>query len=269
MPTILIDDYEIYYEELGKGQPILFLHGAYLSLNEWKFQTPQELDLDEDLFRCIYIDLPGHGKSTPLKKDVSIEHLSEIVLNFQKCLGLEKAIWCGHSLGGMVALSCATNNPQNLNGLALVDTSYGIKSSKWESLLTNLSKPILYKYPIEKQAVIYAKQLSKHNKESYKYIFDEISKYVDDKEGYFRIWDAISEFGVKNQLNNISCPTLILVGEKNKQTHNQAKYMNKIIKDSVLFFISSAGHMVNMDNSTEFNQKLKDFIVSVSKLFHR
>lgn len=255
MDRILINDIHLSYEVRGTGKPILFLHGAYLSKKEWSHQ----LDEFAKDYQVIAMDLPGHGASDKLAR-YSVEVMAEYIFKFIEVVRITSCIICGHSLGGMVAQVIAQEHPNVVEKVILADTSFGVRSTVLESILTSLSMPIMKLISVDGQAKLFSDQMGKHDRNIKEYVLYEIKSHAHDKKNYHMIWDAVTAFKNKENLTRITCPTLILVGERNKQTHKQAKYMVKTISQSELVYIRDASHMLNMDNAVEFNQSIKEFI---------
>ena len=257
MSQIKVYDTEMSYEVSGSGQPLVFIHGAYLSKNEWENQrTVFEAD-----YQVITVDLPGHGESGKLPF-YSIEVMADYVAGLIEGLELPPCVICGHSLGGMVSQALALQHPTLVERLILVETSYGVKSNPVEAFLTALTMPILKRVSVENQTKMFAEQMGKQSQETKDYIAENIIKHAEDHDNYNRIWDATVNFVGKEKIKNIACPTLIIVGEKNKQTHHQAKVMKSQIAGAEFQYIDKAGHMVNMDNPKAFNQTVLSFLQS-------
>ncbi len=255
MNRILVKDTYLSYEVYGKGKPILFLHGAYVSKREWKYQ----IDTFAENHEVILLDMPGHGDSDNLMV-YSVELFADYVNEFIKVMKIKPCIICGHSLGGMVTQAVALNYPSAVEKIILADTSYGVKTNIVEFILTTLSMPIFKLMSVEKQAKLFADQLGKHDAKIKEYVYDDIKKHTKNPKNYKKIWDAVTNFNSKESLHKISCPTLILVGERNRQTHKQAKFMAKAIPYAELAFIKDANHMLNMDNIEDFNKEVSEFI---------
>lgn len=92
----------LYYEEIGKGIPLIFLHGFGVDHHIW-LETIKPLDLSD--FRCIYVDLVGMGKS---KVDTTVLNADDMVIYLTKFIktkvGEEPFILCGNSYGGYLSL---------------------------------------------------------------------------------------------------------------------------------------------------------------------
>jgi len=106
----------VMYADNGKGNTIVLLHG-YLESQEIWFNFAEKLI--KAGHRVITLDLPGHGFSSTVGEEHSMEHLAgavDAVLQEQK---VDKCMVVGHSMGGYVALAFAKLFPEKLAGLCL------------------------------------------------------------------------------------------------------------------------------------------------------
>ena len=86
----------LHFERLGTGRPLLMVHGLGANLRTWDplltaLRGSRELTL---------VDLPGHGKSTPLAGRQTIDAYADALANFVQSQGLETADLVGSSVGG-------------------------------------------------------------------------------------------------------------------------------------------------------------------------
>ncbi|MFH0842980.1 MAG: alpha/beta hydrolase [Bacteroidota bacterium] len=105
----------IHYTDLGKGAPIVLIHG-YLETSEVWDSFARKLAVS---FRVIAVDLPGHGKSDLISETQTMESMAGSILEVIESLGLKKVFMTGHSLGGYVALAFAELFPEMLSGYCL------------------------------------------------------------------------------------------------------------------------------------------------------
>ncbi len=98
MPFIKTDDdVEIFYKDVGDGQPIVFSHGWPLSSDDW---DPQIFYFASRGYRCIAHDRRGHGRSGSSWEGNDMDHYADDLASLTKALDLKDAIHVGHSTGG-------------------------------------------------------------------------------------------------------------------------------------------------------------------------
>ncbi|HET7370429.1 MAG TPA: pimeloyl-ACP methyl ester esterase BioH [Gammaproteobacteria bacterium] len=103
----------LHVETAGSGPPLVLLHGWGLHAGVWNETIPA---LSQH-YRCIAIDLPGHGESPVVEGDVYA--WAEAC----RAAAPKDAIWLGWSLGGMIAMAAALQAPADVAGLLLVSTT--------------------------------------------------------------------------------------------------------------------------------------------------
>lgn len=98
---------------IGEGFPLLAIHGVFGSGDNWRLLShlPYQLHL---------LDMRNHGHS-PHHQDVSLSAMSQDVLHYLECKGLEKVHLLGHSMGARVAMFLAMNCPHRVDKLIVVD----------------------------------------------------------------------------------------------------------------------------------------------------
>ena len=250
------DATKIAFQHVDNGEPTLvFIHGAYIASSEWQ---PQLGALEDKSY--LLVDLRGHGQSERKGYPYSVAKFADDVKQLTEHLGLRNVILCGHSLGGMVAQQLAVQRPNLVTKLVLVDTSYGVRSTRLEAFLTDVTLPMFNLAPIAWQTKLFAGQIGKHSAGAKRYVQAEIGKHAADLTNYREVWKAVTQFDGYKGLEDIGCPTLIMVGGLNKQTHRQARMMAQRIPKSRLVFIDDAGHMLNWDNPGQFNRVLLEFV---------
>jgi esterase len=109
---------ELFYRELGQGQPIVIMHGIFGSSDNW---LTQARILSEN-YRVFSLDLRNHGQS-PHDDTFDYPAMVNDLLLFIEEKKLEKTIVIGHSMGGKVAMNFAVAHPHMLERLIVVDIS--------------------------------------------------------------------------------------------------------------------------------------------------
>ena len=98
MSTITTKDgTQIYYKEMGKGQPILFCHGWPLSADAWDAQM---VYMSQNGYRCIAHDRRSHGRSTQTGEGNHMDQYADDVAELMTQQNLTNVIMVGHSTGG-------------------------------------------------------------------------------------------------------------------------------------------------------------------------
>lgn len=114
-----IDGHTVHYVDEGSGRPLLFLHGN----PTWSFLWRDVIRALRDDFRCIALDYPGFGLSTPKLgyRYLPDEH-ADVVTGFVDALGLNGVTLVGQDWGGPIGLAAALRRPGVFEGLVLANT---------------------------------------------------------------------------------------------------------------------------------------------------
>lgn len=121
MPSLERDGVSIFFEESGAGRPIVLGHSFLCDGSMW---APQLGPLAERA-RVVNVDLRGHGRSGPVRRPFTLYDVVDDVVAVLDRLGIERAVWAGLSVGGMVALRAALCAPDRVAALVLLDTHAG------------------------------------------------------------------------------------------------------------------------------------------------
>jgi pimeloyl-ACP methyl ester carboxylesterase len=103
----------------GEGPPLFLIHGIGASRQSWDGLVVRL----RPHFRCISYDLRGHGKSPVPLPPYTLEDLVEDLEALRAELGIDRAHFAGHSLGGMVGPAYARRYPQRVRSLGLFSTA--------------------------------------------------------------------------------------------------------------------------------------------------
>jgi len=107
---------QLHYQTLGQGHPLILLHGLFGSADNWG-EVAKHL---AQTYQVISVDLRNHGRSPHSDSQTYTDMTSDLV---ELCdgLGLDTIHLLGHSLGGKVAMQFATQYPERVNQLVIVD----------------------------------------------------------------------------------------------------------------------------------------------------
>ena len=116
MDTVAVNGINLAYTRLGKGTPLMLVHGFPLDSSSWNEIIP----FLKDHFDLILPDLRGFGKSTTVESPYTLSDMADDLADLLDHLGLERTALAGHSMGGYISLAFAKKYPQRVSGLGLV-----------------------------------------------------------------------------------------------------------------------------------------------------
>ena len=114
--TVSINGFEMYYEVIGEGDPVVLLHGFLETGSMFK---PFVDDLSAH-YRLIIPDLRGHGGSTNPSGDFTMRQSAKDVFGLMDHLALDRIKAIGVSTGAMTLLHMATQQPNRIEAMVLV-----------------------------------------------------------------------------------------------------------------------------------------------------
>jgi pimeloyl-ACP methyl ester carboxylesterase len=111
-----VNGIELAFERLGRGTPLVLIHGHPLDHVIWEPILP----LLENDFDLILPDLRGFGQSETLRTSYLLTDMAADIVALLDHLNIERAAIAGHSMGGYIALAFARAYPEHVHGLGLV-----------------------------------------------------------------------------------------------------------------------------------------------------
>jgi pimeloyl-ACP methyl ester carboxylesterase len=252
LTQLLLKGSNVAYDEVGLGKPLVFIHGACENSSFWNHQR-----ILSDRYKIITVDLPGHGRSSPLSCEIEIKKYSDVVSEFIRMTCREKPILVGHSMGGAIALMNAIEHPNSLKGFVLVcsGAKLGVLPSIREGLRSRFEETV--------KAVVGPRQFSsKTNLETIRFVTNEILKCNNGIAA--GDYEACNGFDVRQKLQSIQLPVLIIAGEEDKMTPiTWSTYLKENIPRSKLVVMRDASHLPMLERPAEFNRYLGEFASSV------
>jgi len=260
-----LNNIELSYSYAGEGSvPVIFLHGFPFDKSMWKVQ----LDSLKDSCCVISIDIRGFGKSIDNQTHLSIDLFAEDLVSFMTKLKIEKAIICGLSMGGFIALNAVNKFPERFEGLILCDTQcIGDTAEVMEKRKKNIEQ-------------ISINGTSEFNEKFIKSVFhpDSLTTKTEIVDSLRDVVFANSQRTITagltalaersetcSTLGAIGVPTLIICGREDEVTPlAQSEFMHENITGSILKIIDHAGHVSNLEQPDEFNAHLKEFLIAIN-----
>src|SRR4030043_1249060 len=255
MPIIRVNAKQISYwigkSGLSEGREVvLFIHGAGGGQYTWSYQKA----FFEKRFNLIIIELPGHGASEG-EGEEEIGRYAEHVYFFLKALALSNVFLVGHSMGGAIVQTLALTHPEAIKGIILVGT--GAKLKVLPMILDGVKADF-------EETVREITQFSHSRKTPLVFIERGIADMLQCRpEVLYGDFAACDRFDVMKEVEKIDLPTLILCGEDDELTPiKYSQFLHSRIKGSKLEVLPNAGHMMMMESSVAFNEKVREFIAT-------
>jgi pimeloyl-ACP methyl ester carboxylesterase len=116
-----VNGVKMYYEIHGSGDPVVLLHGAYMTIpGNW---TGWIGELSKTR-KVIAVEMQGHGRTADIPRDITYENLADDVAALLDYLKIPKADLIGYSMGGGVAMECAIRHPDKVRKVVVISSTF-------------------------------------------------------------------------------------------------------------------------------------------------
>jgi proline iminopeptidase len=273
----------IYYVEVGRGAPLMIVHGGPGASHD--YFLPHLLPLARHN-RLIFIDERGSGKSQVLEdpRGYTVENMVEDVEAVRQGLALGKISLMGHSYGGVLAQAYALKYQQNLTHLILASTfpSTSQMNEVFVRMKEKMTPELRAKIDAMEKAGLFG-QGPDYRKNRYTddymtaawgegyfpYLYqnrpdpnnDPIQEGVMSWALYREMWGSDGEFVIDGNLRSVEyvdrlplihVPTLIIAGDHDECDPSLSQEMHQKIAGSKIVILPKSGHMTFVDQPTLF-----------------
>lgn len=143
-----VNDLKMYYEVHGSGEPVVLLHGAFMTItNNWTGW----IDELAKTRKVIAVEMQGHGRTADIERDISQANLADDVAALLDHHKIPRADLLGYSMGGGVALQCAIRHPDKVRKVVVTSSYFrrdGVVKEGQEAL-SKLSPELFIGSPLE------------------------------------------------------------------------------------------------------------------------
>ncbi len=233
---------DVHVEVMGTGPDLVLLHGWAMHSGIWRNVRDQLAQH----YRLHLVDLPGHGCSSACEA-ASLAQLAETIVSVLP----EKAIICGWSLGGQVAMQLALQYPAQVSQLVLIATTpcfvqrsdwqWGMNAATLQLFVNNMAQN--YKATINRFLSL---QLSGSNDSNVVLAQLRQSFFEYDQPGSSTLkagLEILRSIDLRAQLAEISQPVLLLHGDNDVITDaDAARWMHQQLPNSKLVIFANCGH---------------------------
>ena len=266
MPVVTVGDCHLHYthNRIAVDRPALvFIHGAGGSSRDWPYQWQQTSaapSRGEQRWITDYplylLDLPGHGRSQPPARTNIADYAADVVA-FSQAVGIRRAVFVGHSMGGAIALTIGLMKPANLAGLVVLGS--GPRMPVSDAILNGLRADfaqtvgLIQKFSWRKEArVVYREVATQH-------------MLAAGPEVVYGDFAACHAFDIGERLGEISAPTLVVGSTSDRMMPlAQSEILAAGIPRSQLAIIEDGGHFMMTEKTNEVNAALLAFLKKLS-----
>lgn len=257
-----IDDLKLHYDDRGAaGAAVLFIHGLGETGDSWRFQQ----EFFEKKFRIITPDLRGHGKSGDGQEKITIRRFADDCLALLDFLGIGKAHFVGHSMGGLISQEVAAHQPERMLSMTL-SASAGfypppVGTEGLEERLHNIDHLPMTDFAGKIVAGACHQETGNTIRRELAAMFA-----ANRKESYRQATISTLRSDYRRFHGEMQVPVLILVGDSDRTTPPEyARYLYRAINGARMRILSRSAHMCKLENPAEYNQALEEFLEGVAR----
>ena len=287
MPYFVTSDHvKLYYEDRGKGKPVILIHGLTANRIYYQKQIPELAKH----FRVIVYDLRGHGDSERPEHGLTLKRFARDLHELMDYLGLSDVSLVGWSLGTHVIFEYIKQfTCQKLHKMCIIDmTPRLMKGDGWEKGLRGTSRKfgdfthtdnlltlaaMAEDWDFQSRRIVERLFDKTLLNEKYEFDFQADFKgktemgwmYVETRRNtphvIINLWISLSMQDYRSLLPEISIPCLITYGEgSNYYPPENSSYMQEKIPDSKLVSFPGCGHALQLQDPEKFNRELIRFL---------
>lgn len=265
MPHITRNGVKVFYESFGNGPTTLvFLHPWTTNHYIWAYQVNA---FARD-YRCITVDHRGHGQSDKPASGYAIQEMAADVVAILDDAKVDRAVLVGNSIGGMIAMQTAIEQPARVQGLLILSSGTNMGAGTPPEVAEAMQKDWRGVFAALLESAVSAKSRAEK---------PEILAFMDGcfrnetnfTEGVF--WASLGDpngvFGwnASDTLKNIKAPTLIIAGEEDGATPVAAnQFLAERIPGAKIKVYKDVGHFCQLEQPASFNADLKGFLAQVA-----
>ena len=260
MKTLKINNVELAYRDEGAGQPIVFLHAFPLNQTMWDDQVAEF----QSTHRVITLDWRGFGASGLGSENPGLTGFADDLAGLLDQLKIQSAIICGLSMGGYSAFAFYRKYADRVKALLLCDTRASADTEEGKTARYEMAELARQRGASALVEPMTPKLLGETTLKTKPQAVARVKEMIEaaHSEGIAQALIGMAQRPDSTELlAQITCPTLIIVGEEDKLTPpNDAEKMHQAIASSKLQVISGVGHLSNLEKPDAFNQVVGNFL---------
>jgi len=272
MPHLTTDDnIKLYYEEVGSGIPVVFVHEFAGDVRSYELQ----LRYFGQRYRCIAFNARGYPPSdVPQDGELySQARARDDIRAVLDALKIDKAHIVGLSMGGFAALHFGFSYPDRARSLVIAGCGYGAAADQRAQFAAEAeaAAKLFEEKGMTTAAEGYALgptrvQFQNKDPRGWREFADQLAEH--SSEGSARTMRGVqarrpSLFDLVDQMKTITAPTLIMTGDEDWPCLEPGLLMKRTIPTAALVVMPNAGHTINLEDPAAFNRHIADFFHTV------
>ncbi|MEB0045850.1 MULTISPECIES: 3-oxoadipate enol-lactonase [unclassified Pseudomonas] len=266
MGVVQLAEGELHYQLDGPGDaPVLVLSNSLgTDLHMWEAQMPAF----SEHFQVLRFDTRGHGQSLVTPGPYSIEQLGRDVLALLDALHIERAHFCGLSMGGLIGQWLAINAGQRLHKLIVCNTAAKIGDpSAWNPRIETVLRDGAAAMAALRDASIarwFTPDFAVTNPAAVQQITDMLA--ATSPEGYAANCAAVRDADFRDQLSAIKLPLLVIGGSEDAVTPPSGGHFIQEQVRGAEYAEFYAAHLSNVQAGHAFSERVLTFLLADSRL---
>lgn len=249
----------VHYETLGRGRPVLLLHGWLGSWELWR----QTLDILSEEYKVYALDFFGFGESRDHRGNFTVDNYVQSVDQFMEQMGIVRAPLIGHSMGGTVSLAAAVRSPERIVKVAVIGSPIDGKSLNWLLKLSGHrgTARVFWTAPALLKAFLrlYGFYIARDGRKVGSMIVKDVSKINVDS--FFQSIGTLRETDLRGQIDGLTLPVLGVYGPHDRIVNpDQAKMLKAHVPHSEIAWMKGSGHFPMMDEPDAFHEHINAFL---------
>lgn len=261
MPTVPIRDINVYYEEAGKGTPLILLMGLGGDIQGWARQVQDFAPH----FRVITPDNRGAGRTSSPDRPYGMTQMAGDVSGLMDRLGISKAHVAGYSMGGAVAQELALAEPAKVEKLVLINTLASIEGyvrsvlQAWMGARrSNMSRELLARLAA---CWTYSPELLDDEARFERAIANSLANpFAQQDHAFLRQASALLAHDTTSRLGALKAPTLVLHAEQDALIPPRNGEQLASLIPGARLSILPGGHVGPMEHRKEYNEAILEFL---------
>jgi pimeloyl-ACP methyl ester carboxylesterase len=277
MSVARVNSIELYYEEHGRGDPLLLIMGLAADSTAWMFQVPAFAER----YRTLVFDNRGVGRSSKPPGPYTIHEMADDAAGLLDVLGIARAHVVGVSMGGMIAQELVLRHPERVRGLVLACTfpepdaeaervrAFSVSrfggqvtaSGETRIDVSAIDPLMLFQHLLPR---VFNQSFIDRDLAKLLQIFGGALQFGFSMEAILGQVEAVMGHRATDRLHHIQAPTLVITGDADLLVSPaNSDILAQNIPGAKLVKVPGGSHGFNFETPDVFNREVLDFLATV------